>query len=429
MSQERYLIQGDFISTPTPQEVAIHENAYMSVEGGMIQSIDKKKPDIGSDVQLIDHGGQLVIPGFSDIHLHAPQYVTRGLGYDKELLPWLNDYTFPEESRFKDPAYTDLVFNDVVEDLWAAGTLHSVIFSSLHTDASITLMEKYAKAGLSAYVGKVNMDRNSVEELSETTEASKRETERFLEAAKDYADRDVLPILTPRFSPSCTNELMRWLGDKVLELDLPIQSHVNENLGEVAWVKELFPESKHYLATYDDYDLLPQSRAIMAHSIHNTASEMEMFKDKDVLIAHCPDSNSNLASGIMPAGEMLDKGIRVGLGSDIGGGNRLFIGYAIESAMKASRLLWALSEHEHRVITFAEAFHMATAGGGSFFGKTGLFMPGYFFDALVIDDRRFTKYRPLSVFERLQKFVFCGDDRNIVTRYRKGQVLPKPEWN
>ncbi|MDD2572073.1 MAG: amidohydrolase family protein, partial [Eubacteriales bacterium] len=179
----------------------------------------------------------------------------------------------------------------------------------------------------------------------------------------------------------------------------------------------------------DDYDLLPQSRAIMAHSIHNTASEMEMFKDKDVMIAHCPDSNSNLASGIMPAGEMLDKGIRVGLGSDIGGGNRLFIGYAIESAMKASRLLWALSEHEHRVITFAEAFHMATAGGGSFFGKTGLFMPGYSFDALVIDDRRFTKYRPLSVFERLQKFVFCGDDRNIVTRYRKGQVLPKPEWN
>ena len=260
-------------------------NAYMSVEGGVIQSIDKKKPDVGPDVQLIDHEGQLVIPGFSDIHLHAPQYVTRGLGYDKELLPWLNDYTFPEESRFKDPIYTDLVFNDVVEDLWAAGTLHSVIFSSLHTDASIALMEKYAKAGLSAYVGKVNMDRNSVEELSETTEASMRETERFLEAAKAYADRDVLPILTPRFSPSCTNELMRWLGDKVLELDLPIQSHVNENLGEVAWVKELFPESKHYLATYDDYDLLPQSRAIMAHSIHNTAPEMEMFKDKDVLIA------------------------------------------------------------------------------------------------------------------------------------------------
>lgn len=429
MSQERYLIHGDFISTPNPGEVAIHEGAYMSVEGGVIKAIDNKKPQVDDDVQLIDHGGKLVIPGFSDIHLHAPQYVTRGLGYDKELLPWLNDYTFPEESRFKDKDYTDRVFSDVVEDLWAAGTLNSVIFSSLHTDASITLMDKFAQAGLSAYVGKVNMDRNSVEELSETTEESMRETERFLDAAKAYADRDVFPILTPRFSPSCSNELMRWLGDKVLELGLPVQSHVNENLGEVAWVKELFPESEHYLATYDDYDLLPKSRTVMAHCIHNTEPEMAMFRDKDVLIAHCPDSNGNLASGIMPAGEMLDAGIRVGLGSDIGGGNRLFIGYAIETAMKASRLLWALSDHAYRVITFAEAFHMATAGGGSFFGKTGAFLPGYSFDALVVDDSRFKQYRPLSVFERLQKFVFCGDDRNIVTRYRAGNELKKPVWD
>ena len=287
-------------------------------------------------------------------------------------------------------------------------------------------MDKFAKAGLSAYVGKVNMDRNSVEPLEETTQESMQETERFLEASKAYAAKDVLPILTPRFAPSCSDELMRWLGDKVLDLDLPVQSHVNENRSEIAWVKDLFPGSRDYLSVYEDFDLLPQGRTIMAHCIHNSEEEMKMFADKDVLIAHCPDSNGNLASGIMATGEMLDAGLRIGLGSDIGGGNRLFIGHAIESAMRLSRLHWALSDQAYRTISFAEAFHMATAGGGSFFGKTGAFLPGYSFDALVIDDSSFTRYRPLTVFERLQKFVFAGDDRHIEVRYRKGQVLPKP---
>lgn len=426
MPKKRTLIHGDFISTPQLGQVIVHQDAWVLIEDGRILEILDQCPSVGADVEIMDHKGKLIIPGFSDVHLHAVQYVTRGLGYDKELLPWLNDYTFPEESRFKDPAYGDRVFNDVVGDLWAAGTLHCAIFSSLHTDASLQLMDKFAKAGLSAYVGKVNMDRNSVESLEESTQESMQETERFLEASKAYASQDVLPILTPRFAPSCSDELMRWLGDKVLDLDLPVQSHVNENRGEIAWVKDLFPGSRDYLSVYEDFDLLPQGRTIMAHCIHNSEEEMKMFADKDVMIAHCPDSNANLASGIMATGEMLDAGLRIGLGSDIGGGNRLFIGHAIESAMKLSRLHWALSDQAYRTISFAEAFHMATAGGGSFFGKTGAFLPDYSFDALVIDDSSFTRYRPLTVFERLQKFIFAGDDRHIEVRYRKGQVLPKP---
>ena len=426
MSKKAYLVKGDFISSPKPDQLVLHEDATILVEDGRISEIYEDAPKGASDLEVLDHRGKLIIPGFADVHLHAVQYVTRGLGYDKELLPWLNDYTFPEESRFKDPAYGEVVFKDVARDLWAAGTLHCAIYSSLHTDASLQLMDKLARAGLSAYVGKVNMDRNSVEALEETTEESMEETLRFLEEAKAYADKDVLPILTPRFAPSCSDELMSWLGQKCQELDLPVQSHVNENFGEIAWVKELFPQSRDYLSVYEDFNLLPQGRTIMAHCIHNTEEEMKMFADKDVMIAHCPDSNANLASGIMPAGEMLDAGLRVGLGSDIGGGNRLFIGHAIESAMRLSRLLWFQTDHAYRTISFAEAFHMATAGGGAFFGKTGAFLPGYSFDALVIDDSAFTRYRPLSLFERLQKFIFAGDDRQIAVRYRKGQALAKP---
>ncbi|HZK29369.1 MAG TPA: amidohydrolase family protein [Clostridia bacterium] len=426
MTHQRVLIHGDFISTPELGDMVAHEDAYVSIEDGRITRISDQCPDVGPDVTFIDHKGKLIIPGFADTHLHAVQYVTRGLGYDMELLPWLEDYTFPEEARFHDPQYAKRVFHDVVKDLWAAGTLHSAIYSSINTDASLMLMDCFATAGISAFVGKVNMDRNGGENLEETTEESIRETIRFIESAQAYAQKKVWPILTPRFAPSCSNELLKRLGDLSKEYDLPVQSHVNENMGEVAWVKELFPQSKNYLSVYEDFGLLPKGRAIMAHCIHNSKEEIDLFREKDVLIAHNPDSNANLASGIMPAGAMLDAGLRIGLGSDIGGGNRLFIGHAIDSVIKQSRLLWALTDHAHRTISFAEAFHMATAGGGSFFGQTGAFLPGYSFDALVIDDQRFTRYRPYTIFERLQKFVFVGDDRDIAFRYMAGEVVPEP---
>ncbi len=429
MADQRLLIHGDFVFSPRPGEMVIREKSCMMVEDGRVVEITDTAPSAGSDVQVLDYSDHLIIPGFSDVHLHAVQYVTRGLGYDKELIPWLNDYTFPEEARFRDRAYGEKVFKDLVQDLWAAGTLNCAIYSSLHTDATLLLMDLFAQAGLSAYVGKVNMDRNGSQDLEETTEESIRETMRYLDAARQYAPSDVWPILTPRFAPSCTNELMHWLGERVAEKGLPMQSHVNENLGEIVWVKELFPHSRDYLSVYEDFGLLPQGRTIMAHCIHNTEAEIRLFAEKEVLIAHCPDSNANLASGIMPAGEFLDLGLRVGLGSDIGGGNRLFLGYAIESAMKASRLLWAQSDHAYRSLTFAEAFYMATAGGGSFFGRTGAFLPGYAFDALVIDDSSFSKYRKLTPFERLQKFVFAGDDRALLARYRKGQLVPRPVFD
>ena len=153
MSSQRMVIRGDLIYSPDPGEMIVHQDAYISVDKGQVAAITDTCPETGPDVDYVDYAGKLLIPGFSDLHLHAVQYVTRGLGYDKELLPWLNDYTFPEESRFKDPAYSERVFRDLVHDLWSVGTLHCAIYSSLHTDASLLLMDLIARAGLAAYVG------------------------------------------------------------------------------------------------------------------------------------------------------------------------------------------------------------------------------------------------------------------------------------
>ena len=427
MSKKNYLFHGDFITArPEPGELSVYEDAYALVCDGVLEEITPTKPQIGDDVVEIDCKDKLIIPAFSDVHLHAVQYVTTGLGYDKELLPWLTDYTFPEEARFADHAYATRVFTDLVYDLWSGGTLHSSIFSSMHTDATVLLAKMLADAGLSAFVGKVNMDRNGGVDLEETTEESMSETIRYLDLMAPFEDRGVRPILTPRFAPSCTPKLMRWLGELAAERGLFVQSHANENLGEIDWVKSLFPDSRDYMSVYQDFNLLPKGRTVMAHCIYNTDEELEMMRERDVLVAHCPSSNANIASGIMPAAQMIDKGIRVGLGSDIGGGNRLFMGHHVSAAMKHSRLRWALTDRSSRVISFAEAFWMGTFGGGSFFGKTGAFMPGYSFDALVIDDSRLSHYRPLDVLERLQRFIFVGDDRLIVSRYRGGELLPEP---
>lgn len=427
MSKKNCLFHGDFVTAYSePGELSVFEDAYALVCDGVLEEITSVKPQAGDDVVEVDCKGKLIIPAFSDVHLHAVQYVTTGLGYDKELLPWLNDYTFPEEARFADRTYAVRVFTDLVHDLWSAGTLHSSIFSSMHTDAAVLLAEMLVHAGLSAFVGKVNMDRNGGVNLEETTEESISETNRYLDLMAPFREYDVKPILTPRFAPSCTPALMRGLSELSLEKNLHVQSHANENLDEINWVKSLFPDSRDYMSVYHDFNLLPVGRTVMAHCIHNTEQELEMMRERDVLVAHCPSSNANLASGIMPSAQMIDKGIKVGLGSDIGGGDRLFMGYQMSAAMKQSRLHWALTDRTSRMLSFAEAFWMGTFAGGSFFGKTGAFMPGYSFDALVIDDHRLSRYRPLDALERLQRFILVGDDRHIVSRYYRGELLPEP---
>ncbi len=428
MSKKKYLFHGDYATAcAEPGKLIVYENAYALVCDGVLEELTPVKPSVGDDVVEIDWKGKLIIPAFSDVHLHAVQYVTTGLGYDKELLPWLTDYTFPEEARFADRDYAARVFTDLAHDLWSCGTLHSTIFSSINTDATILLAEKLVEAGLSAFVGKVNMDRNGGVDLEETTEESVSETLRYLDLMAPFEGHGVKPILTPRFAPSCTPELMQRLGELSVERSLPVQSHVNENFDEIEWVRSLFPDSRDYMSVYHDFNLLPEGRTVMAHCIYNTDEELEMMRERDVLVAHCPASNANIASGIMPSAQLIDKGIRVGLGSDIGGGNRLFIGHQISLAMKQSRLRWVFTDRSSRIISFAEAFRMGTAGGGSFFGKTGAFMPGYAFDALVIDDSRLSRYRPLDITERLQRFIFVGDDRHIVARYRGGEFLPEPD--
>lgn len=419
-----FVLQGDIIYTENREEFISWEDSYLVVEGGKVAGIYRELGEEHRAYPIKDYRGKLIVPGFVDLHLHAPQFPNQGLGMDRELLPWLETYTFPEESKYKDLAYADQVYSKFVKALWSVGTTRSVIFSSIHKEATKLLMDKMIEAGLGAYVGKVNMDRNSPEELTEATDVSILETEELILEYKDKSDL-VKPIITPRFVPSCSKELMEGLGKLAVNYGLPVQSHLCENVSEVEWVGELHPEHRTYGDVYNAYQLFGQTNTIMAHCIYNSDDEIRLMADNSVFAAHCPYSNYNLSSGIMPVRRFLEEKVPVGLGSDIAGGNVLGIFGVMAGAIQASKMKWIESQGQLEPLSSSEAFFLGTKGGGSFFGKVGSFEEGYEFDALVIDDGDL-RIGELSLEERIQKFIYTGSEKNIQVRYVKGQELGEP---
>ena len=340
-----------------------------------------------------------------DLHVHGSQYQYRGLGMDMELLDWLNTYAFPEEKKFSDTEYARHAYGMFVDDMKQSATTRAVIFASIHYPAAKVLMDLIEESGLIAYVGKVNMDRNSPDYYIEETADSLADTETWIrETIHQY--KHVFPILTPRFTPTCSDELMEGLGRLRREYGLPVQSHLSENLSEIREVKELCPWSEDYSDTYSRSGLLEGS--VMAHCVWSPDSEVQRLKRENVYIAHCPASNTNLRSGIAPVRRYLSMGIKIGLGSDIAGGHQLSLLGTVAHAISASRLRWRLVDQTMAPLTLGEAFWMATAGGGSYFGKTGSFVPGYEFDAVILDDSAVRGAGTYSIADRLARYIYCG---------------------
>lgn len=273
-------LKGNIIHTPEFGQLETYEQHYLIEDNGKVVAIEQELSDKYGDIEVIDYGDQLIIPSFVDIHLHAPQYGNIGIGMDLPLLPWLNTYTFPEEARYKEQNYAKRMYQHLASELYSFGTLRSCVFSSLHADTTIDLMNIFDQAGLSAYIGKVNMDRNAIEEyVEESAEESINNTVKVLDAFDGVSDR-IKPILTPRFIPTCTDELMTKIGQLAKNRDLALQTHLNENLDEIEWVKELAPESSGYLNAYERRESLVLQKTILAHSIYNKEDELEMMADQ-----------------------------------------------------------------------------------------------------------------------------------------------------
>lgn len=418
-------LKGNIIHTPAFGEYAIIPHGFIVYANGHILSTAQEIPTEHQDAAVVDYGDRLIIPGFVDLHLHGPQFANRGLGLDKELLPWLETYAFPEEAKFADLVFAEKAYKNFVKALWTHGTTRSVIFATIHRGAAELLMDIMAKAGLGGYVGKVNMDRNCPDYYIESTDDSLEETERFIQETMNRHTL-VKPIITPRFVPSCTSKLMKGLGNLGGKYGVPVQSHLSENTGENAWVKELHPDIADYAGVYDHYGLFGQQKTVMAHCVHVTDEEIALMAKKGVYVAHSPHSNNNLGSGISPVRQMLEAGVPVGLASDVSGGHEIAMQRVIAVAAQVSKLKWLESGKRYTPLSTPELVYMATKGGGSFFGKVGSFEAGYAMDALVIDDSSLADVNERNLEERLQRYIYCGDDRNIQERYVQGILLKEP---
>lgn len=415
------IYKGNIVFTPSKDCFEIIENGYLCVKDGIILEVSSEIPEKFTDYTLTDFGDKLIIPGFTDLHLHAPQFPNRGLGLDEQLLVWLEKYTFPEEKKYSDLEYAEKVFTKVAELLLRFGTTRAVIFNTIHIESTDLLMSILDKFKLPSYVGKVNMDRNSPDFLQEITEKSLQDTKKWIEnTISKY--KYVKPIITPRFSPTCSKDLMNGLSEFAKIYKLPIQTHISENKEEVSLVKELHPENKSYADVYDSCNLLGE-RTILAHCVYNTDDELDLMKKRGIFAAHCPNANYNLASGIMPLRKMLDMDINIGLGSDVGAGHEISIAKVMRATIQASKIAWIESGKEFSPISLSEAFYLGTKSGGSFFGNVGSFEVGYEFDALVIDDSNLNIGYEKDIHERIERFIYIGDDRNIVKRFIKGNEI------
>jgi guanine deaminase len=430
-NENSFIIRGDLCWSESPVALKTIPDGFLVCVDGKSAGAFARLPRQFEKLPLIDHSGSLVIPGLVDLHMHAPQFAFRGLGMDLELLEWLSSHAFPEEAKYCDLAYARKAYGLMVEHLKSGPNTRIVFFATIHVPATMILMDLLEESGLVSMAGKVNMDRNSPDTLREENAAvSLNATREWLRKCAEADYRNTKPILTPRFIPSCSDDLMRGLGGLRKEFNLPVQSHLSENRGEIEWVRKLCPSSSGYGAAYDDFGLFGSEGScpptVMAHCVWSDKNEIELMARRGVFVAHCPQSNANLSSGIAPMRRILEAGVPAGLGSDIAGGSNSSILRAMSDAIQVSKLRNPLLGVNEKALTMEEAFFLGTKGGGEFFGKNGMgfcgsFEQGFEFDAIVINDKVMEAPFSLSVRDRLERAIYVCDSGNIKAKYVRGK--------
>ena len=437
---------GTIIHCTARTETEILKNTLLVVTpDGRISHVKHGVPE--SDVQNTLSGLQLLeppvlrvlsqteflSPGFVDTHNHAPQWAQRGLGGGLHILDWLEQITFPNEARFKDPEHARKVYSSCVDGFIKQGVTTCSYYGSLHGEATKILADICFAKGQRALIGKCNMDRNAPDYYRDEDAAESMAVTKDVIGhvrALDASGALIKPILTPRFAICCDDELLENLGCLATQNpDLPIHTHFNEAQQEIDATLSLFPNFKNEADLYDHYGLLTD-RSILAHCTIMTDYEIDKLRHADSGVAHCPIANTTVGGGFMaaPIGKFLEKGIKVGLGTDSGGGFSSSILDTIRQAVIVSNARHLMTGEP--ALSVWQCFFLATLGGArvcSLEDKIGNFQVGKDFDALVIQaetDGVMTMLQEQDTVETMfEKFLISGDDRNIAEVYVKGRQL------
>ena len=445
------IFQGTAFTSHTSKEITILKDCLFFVnENGIIEKIVVPENEEYHSFLDIYQGkdnfhrladGQYFLPGFVDLHVHAPQWAQSGTALDLPLHDWLNTYTFPLEAKYADLDFAATVYEDLVQTLLANGTTTALYFATVHKEASLLLAEICAKKGQRGLVGKVVMDdpaQNPDYYRDINTETALADTEEFILAVQELAKQvkqGVYPVVTPRFIPSCTTEALKGLGELAAKYDTHIQSHCSESDWEHEYVQNRF--HKHDAFALHDFGLLGD-KSVMAHCNFLDDDDAELFAKTGTAIGHCPLSNAYFANSVIPIARFRDKGIDIGLGTDISAGATPSLYDNAKQSVVSSRMLEdgvnnALPAEERGVpnsrITINEAFYFATAGGGESLSlPIGRIQENYTWDVQIIDTNVPSAKLPIfdpneDLYDIFQKIMYNTRPENIREVWVQGEKV------
>ena len=370
-----------------------------------------------------DHGLKLVLPGFIDPHIHFPQY--RMLAAPaKDLLEWLNRYTFPEESKYGDRNHADDAAEVFLSRLAAHGTTSALAFCSVHKQCAEALFTAAAKRNMALITGKTMMDRNAIPAVQDDPESSARDTEDLHH--RFHGKGRLRHAVSPRFAITSTEAQLKLAGEVLQSLDGALmQTHLSESAGEIAMVKRLFPSAKDYTDVYDHFGLLGP-RSLFAHGIHLSEREAARLYESGSSVVHCPTSNTFLGSGLMPMARLQKQNVSIGLATDIGGGSS----YSMLATMAETYKVQMLQGLK---LSAADLFRMATRNNAERLhlqNEIGSLEVGKFADIVILDPQAtpvLTARHDLS--QSLEDVLFAlmmlGDDRAVAATYIAGEKVQR----
>lgn len=428
-------LRGFLIDAPEPGRIRGVRDGAVLIDEGVIAAagpFDEVRRAPGAEHVRWRHSPEAVlIPGLIDLHAHLPQYpvVAR---VEAALLPWLERHVFPLEREFNAAAAREqapLFF----EALARNGTTCAMLYATIYEESCDVAFEAAERSGMRIILGKVMMDDGSYGGLppEKILPLSLEQSERL---CRKWHGRDggrLEYAFSPRFAVTCSEELMREAGLLARKYDAYIQTHLSENLDEIAAVRRRFPQFPSYAAVYEACGLLGD-RSVLGHCIHLDEDEIARLAASRSVVAHCPTSNLFVNSGIMPLDRLLDAGLRVGLGSDVAGGPELNLWQVMRSAIESQKAR-SFYETGVRVPTTAELFHLATLGGAIALGKeriVGTFDVGKDADLVALDlaavqayGGRGNMHCDLSAEEIVTLLVYRGGPAAVIETFVRGSSV------
>lgn len=398
------------------------EDGLLIIKDGLVEQVGEAKAllnTLDNDVDVIHYENGLIMPGFIDTHVHYPQ-TEMIASYGEQLLEWLENYTFPFERQFSDLEHGKRVAEFFLTQLLEAGTTTALVFGTVHKESVDAFFTIAQQKKLRMICGKVLMDQNCPDYLSDTAQSGYDDSKALIEK---WHNTDRLQYaITPRFAPTCSTEQLNKAGQLLAENpSVYLHTHLSENKSEIAWVEELFPDSDGYLDVYDKSNLLSR-RSVFAHGVHLHDSECQRLSETDSAVAFCPSSNLFLGSGLFNLQQAEKFDVNVGLGSDIGAGTTFSMLSTINEGYKTQQL------RGDKLSPFKSMF-LATLGGAialDLEGTIGNFVKGAEADFIVLDyhatplmDRRMQHCKTLS--EKLFILSMLGDERHVKATHIMGE--------